>query len=85
MTSKALASSLVNSLSASLGTKNRGIVDRGFVVVRDNSVPAVLIELGFLTNSADCDKLVSPTYQKKAAQTIFNTVVDIFDAYPTKR
>lgn len=85
LTSKALASSLVNSLSASLGTKNRGTVDRGFVVVRDNSVPAVLIELGFLTNSAECDKLVSPAYQKKAAQTIYNTVVDIFDAYPTKR
>jgi N-acetylmuramoyl-L-alanine amidase len=85
LTSKILASSLVNSLSANLGTRNLGTIDRAFVVVRENTVPAVLIELGFLTNPDDKAKLVSTTYQKKAAQTIFNTVVGIFNAYPTKR
>ena len=85
LTSKILASSLVNSLSASMGTKNNGTIDKGFVVVRDNSVPAVLIELAFLTNSEDRAKLASPTYQKKAAQAIYKTVVDIFNAYPTNR
>lgn len=85
LTSKILASSLVNSLSASLGTKNLGTIDKAFVVVRENTVPAVLIELAFLTNPSDKAKLVSSTYQKKAAQTIFNTVVNIFNAYPTNR
>jgi N-acetylmuramoyl-L-alanine amidase len=85
LTSKILASSLVNSLSANLGTRNLGTIDKAFVVVRENTVPAVLIELGFLTNPEDKAKLVSTSYQKKAAQTIFSTVESIFNAYPTKR
>lgn len=85
LTSKLLAGSLVSALSSTLGTKNLGTIDKGFVVVRDNSVPAVLIELAFLTNPGDKANLTSAGFQKKAAQTIFNTVVDIFKAYPTKR
>ena len=85
LTSKTLANTLVNNLSKSLGTKNLGIIDKGFVVVRDNSVPAVLIELAFLTNPSDLSILTSSTYQKKAAKTIYDTVVSLFEAYPTNR
>jgi len=76
---------LVNNLSKSLGTKNLGIIDKGFVVVRDNSVPAVLIELAFLTNPDDLSLLTSSTSQKKAAKTIYDTVASLFEAYPTNR
>lgn len=85
LTSSILASTLVNNLSKSLGTKNLGIIDKGFVVVRDNSVPAVLIELAFLTNPDDLSLLTSSTSQKKAAKTIYDTVVSLFESYPTKR
>ena len=85
LTSKILANTLVNNLSKSLGTKNLGIIDKGFVVVRDNSVPAVLIELAFLTNPSDLSILTSSTYQKKAAKTIYDTVESLFEAYPTNR
>lgn len=85
LTSKKLASALVNALSSDLGTKNLGTIDKGFVVVRDNTVPAVLIELAFLTNPGDKANLVKASFQKSAAQTIYNTVVDIFNAYPTNR
>ena len=85
LTSKILANTLVNNLSKSLGTKNLGIIDKGFVVVRDNTVPAVLIELAFMTNPSDLSILTSSTYQKKAAKTIYDTVVNLFEAYPTNR
>lgn len=85
LTSKILANTLVNNLSKSLGTRNLGIIDKGFVVVRDNSVPAVLIELAFLSNPSDLSILTNPTYQKKAAKTIYDTVASLFEAYPTKR
>ncbi len=85
LTSKILASRLVNSLSSNLGTKNLGIIDKGFVVVRDNTVPAVLIELAFLTNPGDKANLITTSFQKNAAKTIYETVVDIFDDYPTNR
>ncbi len=85
LTNKILANTLVNNLSKALGTKNLGIIDKGFVVVRDNSVPAVLIELAFLSNPSDLSILTNSTAQKKAAKTIYDTVVSLFEAYPTNR
>lgn len=85
LTNTILANTLVNNLSKALGTKNLGIIDKGFVVVRDNSVPAVLIELAFLTNPDDLALLTSSTSQKKAAKTIYDTVASLFEAYPTNR
>ncbi len=85
LTSKVLATNMVNALSTNLGTKNLGTIDKGFVVVRDNSVPAVLVELAFLSNPEDKAKLISASFQKKAAKTICDSVVSIFKSYPTKR
>lgn len=85
LNSSILAKKMVNNLSAALGTKNRGISTADFVVVKYNSVPAVLIELGFMTNEAELKNLSDPTFQKKAAKAIYDTVVQLFDAYPTGR
>lgn len=85
LTSKILATNLVNTLSSNLGTKNLGTIDKGFVVVRDNTVPAVLVELAFLSNPSDKEKLISASFQKKAAQTICDSVISVFKSYPTKR
>ena len=74
-----LAKALVNNLSLSMGTKNRGVSKAEFVVVKYNTVPAVLIELGFMTNTKDLSKLKNTTYQKKAAETIYQTVIQLFD------
>lgn len=80
-----LATTLAKNLSQVMETKNRGASSSEFVVVKYNTVPAVLIELGFLTNSSDLNKLTNTSYQKKAAETIYNTVVEIFKTYPTGR
>ena len=37
-----------------------------------------VIELGFMTNSSELAKLTNTTYQKKAANAIFDTVTEIF-------
>lgn len=80
-----LATTLAKNLSQTMGTKNRGASSSEFVVVKYNTVPAVLIELGFLTNTSDLNKLTNASYQKKAAETIYNTVAEIFKTYPTGR
>lgn len=80
-----LAKTLVNNLSSSLNSKNRGATSSEFVVVKYNTVPAVLIELGFMTNANELKLLSSSSYQKKAAKTIYDTVVQIFNTYPTGR
>ncbi len=83
--SSVLANTLVNYLSKAWGTKNRGIISEKFVVVHNNSVPAVLVECGFITNDVDFAKIKDSSYQKKAAKAIFDAVNEIFEQYPTRR
>ncbi|MBE5960501.1 MAG: hypothetical protein E7256_03795 [Lachnospiraceae bacterium] len=85
LTSKILATSLQNNLVSALGTNNRGVATGNFVVVKYTKVPAVLIELAFITNSSDYNLLVSPAFQQKSAKVIYDTLVSIFKTYPTGR
>lgn len=80
-----LAKTLANNLSTVMSTRNRGATKSEFVVVKYNTVPAVLIELGFMSNSAELSKLTDEAYQKKAAETIYNSVLQLFELYPTGR
>jgi N-acetylmuramoyl-L-alanine amidase len=53
-----IAESLLISLSEVTGLRNRGIFVRpGLYVLRRTSMPAVLLELGFITNPSDADLL----------------------------
>lgn len=83
--SSILATEIGKSLSNAWGTKNNGILTEKFIVIHNNSVPAVLVECGFITNDKDFEKIKSSTYQKKAAKAIFDTVTEIFEKYPTER
>jgi len=85
LTSSKLAQVLVNKLYVAMDTKLRGALKSDFYVVKYNSVPAVLIELGFISNKDERSKLVNNTYQQKAAKEIYESVIEIFSAYPTGR
>ena len=84
LTSKTMATAFCNNLVKVMNSTNRGVKSNGFVVIK-NTVPAVLIELGFISNPTDFNKLTSTTYQKKAAQSIYDTIVDLFEQYSTGR
>ena len=83
--SSILATTIANRLSNAWGTNNRGIVADKFVVIHNNTVPAVLVECGFITNNSDFEKIRDTTYQKKAAKALYDAVSEIFDKYPTGR
>lgn len=85
LTSKKMASIFLSALTNSLGTQNRGAIDKGFVVVRDNTVPSVLLEIGFMSNPSELALVVSDKFKAKVAETIFDTVERLFDSYPTGR
>ena len=76
-----LAKNLITDLCRELDSKNQGVYNSDFVVTKYNTVPAVLIELGYMSNDSDFKKLTDETYQKKAAQTIYQTVTRLFDTY----
>ncbi|MCH5272136.1 MAG: N-acetylmuramoyl-L-alanine amidase [Lachnospiraceae bacterium] len=83
--SSTLATTVLNHLVSEWGTRNRGILTADFVVIHDNTVPAVLVECGFITNDSDFQKIKDTAYQKKAAKALFDAVSEIFAKYPTKR
>ena len=55
--------------------ENRGVKDAGFRVVADTTMPAVLVEIGFLTNPTEVKLLVNPEVQQKAALGIYRGVL----------
>ena len=85
LTSKKMASLFCNRLVSAMGTNNRGISSQKYTVVHKNTVPAVLLELGFISGSSDFPKLSNPVYQEKATATIYQTIVELFNSYPTGR
>lgn len=85
LNSEILAKLFVNNLSSSLNTKNRGIRAARYTVVHKNTVPAVLIELGFMSNKDDFAKISDPGFQYKAAKVIYETLLQVFELYPTGR
>jgi len=78
--SRCLALSLAKRVSQAGGFPNRGAVsDRrlfasGLAVLRHSTVPAVLVELGYLSHSGDRRKLLQPEVQLALAQGIADGV-----------
>lgn len=86
MTSNVLAHYFQKNWSGQLGLSiTRGVRTAGYVVIKKNTVPAILIELGFMTNSKDMGILANTASQKKAASTFYDTVCSFFEEYPTGR
>jgi N-acetylmuramoyl-L-alanine amidase len=83
--SQTMATLFKNNLIATLGTKNRGVKTAGYYVIKRNTVPAVLIELGFISGNSDYYNLTNLTFQKKSAKVIYDTITNIFTNYPTGR
>lgn len=62
------------------GGVNRGVVSRPeLVVIRETKMDAVLVEIGFLTNEEDYAKLKTTAYLEKAADGIFNGILQYLD------
>lgn len=78
--SQLLAQSIQKRIVVALDTKDRGDKHGNFAVLRENNMPAALVELAFLDTKADNDKLNSPIYRQKAAEGIYLGVLDYYKA-----
>ncbi|MBM6690504.1 N-acetylmuramoyl-L-alanine amidase [Fusobacterium mortiferum] len=65
-------------LAKGLGMKDRGIHGANFAVLRGFNGPGVLVELGFINNKDDINKLINANSQKKMAQEIAKMVRENF-------
>lgn len=65
-----LAQIIHASILQGTGTRDRGIRRARFYVLRKTSMPAVLIETGFVTGAEDAPRLSNPDFQRQMAAAI---------------
>lgn len=78
--SKALATSIQKHMNNELGRSSgrKPKKNKNYYVLRTTTMPAVIIECGFLTNSWDLDSLRQEEYQNKVAWSIYKGVLEYF-------
>lgn len=75
-TSKRLADTIQNALVNELGTYNRGTKKDYLYVCREvTTMPAILTEIGFISNPKEEDLLKDPNFLEKVAQALFKGIV----------
>lgn len=75
---KKLATAIHNELIRDTGTtgnQNRGVKSANFAVIRESYMPATLLELGFMSNKAELDKLRTNSYQNTLARAVTNGII----------
>lgn len=70
-----LAQAIQTPLCAVTGAIDRGIASADYVVLRETDMCAALVEMGFMTNSAELRLLTTPAYQDKLAAGIAEGIV----------
>lgn len=74
--SAVLAEMIQRDLNFLAGTTNRGIKQAPFRVLKGANMPAVLVEVGFLSNSDEERLLADPRHRQRLAQSIYTSVRD---------
>jgi N-acetylmuramoyl-L-alanine amidase len=69
-----LAYQLQKSVTKNLGAEDRGLHRARFAVLRDSTMPAVLIEAGFMSNPSEGRKIFDPGYRKQIAKAIVDGI-----------
>ncbi|MDR2375062.1 MAG: N-acetylmuramoyl-L-alanine amidase [Treponema sp.] len=62
-------------------TPNRGLKAEKWFVVKNAQMPAVLVELPFVTNREDAGIMADDAYLKKFADAIYKGIVDFVDTF----
>jgi len=73
--SSQLAEIIQNDVTSNLGVPNRGVRQAGFRVLVGAYMPAVLLELGFLSHGAEERKLGDRSYQRELAAAIGEAIL----------
>lgn len=68
--SREFASIVHRHLIEATGFYNRGLKTANYYVTKNTNMPSTLIEVGFLTNSADNKKMLDPDFQQRVAEAM---------------
>ena len=82
---KNVATIIQKHLVSALGFIDRKLFSSDFQVLRETEIPAVLAEIGFLTNPEENAKLATQEYRIRAAQALFDGIMEVFSVYTPAR
>jgi N-acetylmuramoyl-L-alanine amidase len=79
LSSRKLAQICLDNVTESLGSRARELLEGDDIyIIRNSKAPVALIEVGFMTNYEDLEKLQTKKYQKAAAKGIYKAIMEAF-------
>ncbi|KUO76261.1 MAG: N-acetylmuramoyl-L-alanine amidase [Desulfosporosinus sp. BRH_c37] len=73
-----LANSIQSAAIETLKTTNRGLKESRLYVLRNTTMPAILLEIAFISNSYEEARLQNPTFRKNVATAIFHGIYNYY-------
>lgn len=81
-----LAETIQNSLAKNIKTSpSRGVKTADFYVLRGSLMPAVLVEIGYITNDKEIKLLVTGEYQDSVAKSVSDGILRFLSSYNKKK
>ncbi|HWR07325.1 N-acetylmuramoyl-L-alanine amidase [Sporomusa sp.] len=77
--SSKLALAVQDNIIRETGAVDKGTSSATFYVLRNTTMPSILVEMGFVTNADEARKLQEDNYRNKMAQGIFNGAINYFN------
>ena len=86
MTGKIFAQNIQKQLVDDLGMKDNGIIERpNLAVLKFTSMPAVIVEVGYMSNKTDRNKLCSKEFRQKSAQAMCTAIIRTLEDMKVQR
>ncbi len=82
--SSRVAETVQDSLTDSLRIANRGVKQAGFYVLGGAAMPAILVEIGFVTNKKEERRLMDSQYRERVARAIYAGLAEYKRRYDQK-
>lgn len=70
-----LAQAIQSQLVSTIHTQDHGVKDARFYVLRNNTMPAVLVEVAYISNPVEEKELSDPNFREQAAEGISNGIL----------
>ena len=79
--SAGLAKELAQSAKTRLGARDRGVKSARFAVLKGVTMPAVLVEVGFISNPVEEERFLSSGYRQRLAEAIADGILNYKSTY----
>lgn len=80
--SQTLAATIHNHILKTVRVRDRRVREGNLFVLRHTTMPAVLVEVGFLTGQEDGPRLATPAYQRELARAIATGIAQYVNTIP---